>query len=306
MRSFMREAIMSHLPFDTASEAVASAFFSEAPFARALVAMAHDGAARGWHEANGGNATYRLTREEAGEVEAICAREGCAAGAWEDLAAPVPDLAGEMFLVSAAGSFMGKLGEAPAQRLGIVELGEGGMRFRIVLGLCGGNRPTSEFTGHLLIHEALMQRDRAARVLYHAHPDPLIALSKLIEVSPRCVTRTLWKATTECILVVPEGVGAVPCLVPGSLELARASAEQMRRFRAVLWAQHGLLCSGSTCDDAFGRMDSLAKAARVHLMARSAGGDDSERNDVPDECLRAISEQLHLGADTAFLAAEGK
>lgn len=286
-------------------ETTAAAFLAEAPFARAFMDMAAEGAARGWHEANGGNATYRLTAEEADAVSAFCAEKGCRPGAWEELAEGVPKIGGALFLVSAAGSFMGKLAAAPAARLGIVELDGEGARSRTVLGLLGG-RPTSELLGHLLIHEALQERDPEARVLYHAHPDELIALSKLVDIAPRSVTRTLWKAATECILVVPEGVGAVGCLVPGSPELARASAEQMRRFRAVLWAHHGLLCSGRSFDDAFGRMDALAKAARVELLTRAANGGAPSKNGASDEELRAISERLGLHADASFLTAEGE
>lgn len=281
--------------------------FESMPCVRGFLRMCADGAAFGWHEANGGNASYRLMGSEAEEVRSQCAERRLEASVWEPSAVSVPALGGEMFLVSAAGSFMGRLAEAPAERLGIVEIDREGRSFRTLAGFCAGARPTSEFAGHLLIHEARFKADDASRVLYHAHPDAIIALSKLTEPSPRAFTRTLWKAMTECILAVPEGVGAVPCLVPGSLELARASAEQMGSFRAVVWAQHGLLCSGSGFDDAFGRMQSLVKAAQVHLAACAAsGGADRFPNDIADEDLRAIDAALGLGVNEAFLTAESE
>ena len=282
-------------------------FFAGTPCVQGLIRMCAEGAALGWHEANGGNASYRLTEEEAASVEEHLMKADASAGAWEPLTVQVPRLANAAFLVSAAGSFMGRLAEASSERLGIVQLDDEGTAFRTLLGFCGDERPTSEFAGHLLIHEARCAADDASRVLYHAHPDAIIALSKLVDLSPRVISRTLWKAMTECILVVPEGVGVVPCLVPGSLELARTSAEQMQRFRAVVWVQHGLLCSGGDFADAFGRMQSLAKAANVHLLARAAaGGSDRFRNAVTDDDLRAISEALGLNANEAFLDAEGE
>ena len=288
-------------------ESTAAEFFGRASYVQGFLRMCADGAALGWHEANGGNASYRLTEAEAAAAEAYVAEAGSAPSAWESLPVQVPALASAVFLVSAAGSFMGKLAEAPTQRLGIVQLDSEGAAFRTLLGFCGGARPTSEFAGHLLIHETRSMADPHARVLYHAHPDAVIALSKLVDLVPRAVTRTLWKATTECILVVPEGVGVVPCLVPGSLELARASAEQMRTFRAVVWASHGLLCSGSGFDDAFGRMHSLAKAANVHLLACSAaGGAHGFRTTITDDDLRAINAALGLNANEAFLGTEGE
>lgn len=289
-----------------AAEQRIATFLAEAPYGRGLMDMAAEGARRGWHEANGGNVSYRLRAAERSEVEAVRAELDLACGLWEDLAVAVPELGSEAFLVSAAGSFMGRLDQAPARRLGIVELDESGVRFRISIGFSDGGRPTSELAGHLLIHSAQKARDREGRVLYHAHPNELIVLSKMVELTPRAVTRALWKATTECILAVPEGVGVVPCLVPGSLELARASAEQMERFRAVLWAQHGLLCAGSTWEDAFGRMDSLVKAAAVHLATRALMGEAEAPNVITDRFLHAMNEQLHLGADDALLRSEDK
>ena len=289
------------------SRMLATAFFDEQPSVRAFIRMCADGAALGWHEANGGNASYRLMEAESKAVEAYVAEASIASSEWVQLPVEVSGLAGAMFLVSAAGSFMGRLAEVPAMRLGIVELDTDGTAFRTLLGFCAGARPTSEFAGHLLIHEARSDANDASRVLYHAHPDAVIALSKLIESTPRVVTRTLWKATTECILAVPEGVGAVPCLVPGSLDLARASADQMRSFRAVVWANHGLLCSGSSFDDAFGRMQSLAKAANVYLLARAAaGGESGLLNSITDDDLCAISRALGLDANEAFLNTEGE
>lgn len=282
-------------------------YFDTTGFAQDFARMCAEGAELGWHEANGGNASYRLADEEAAVACSFCANAEIAACPWQPLATPVPGLGGELFLVSAAGSFMGKLMEAPAERLGIVQIDSEGERFRTLLGFCANARPTSEFAGHLLIHEVRSAQDESSRVLYHAHPDAIIVLSKLVELVPRVISRTLWKATTECILMVPEGVGVVDCLVPGSPELARASAEQMRTYRAVVWAQHGLLCSGTDFGDAFARMQSLAKAAQVHVMACAAtGGQESFRNEIADEDLRSINDALGLNANEAFLRAEGE
>lgn len=280
---------------------------AQLPCAQGLIAMAAEGARLGWHEANGGNATYRLAPDEAEAVRALCARNDLEPGTWQPLAEAVPGLAGRCFLVTAAGSFMGKLGQSSEERLGVVELDEAGSRFRVMAGLRNGARPTSEFLGHLLIHQTLEAVRANDRVLYHAHPDALIALSMLLPLEPRAITRALWKADTECILAVPEGVGVVPCLVPGSLELARASAVQMQDFRAVLWASHGLLCSATDFDDALGRMHSLAKAANIHLLARAASGDAADiPQQVPDQVLAAISDALSLSANPAFLRSQGE
>lgn len=264
-----------------------------------LAALGEAGFAQGWHERNGGNASYRLRADEAQAVEAACPADA----PWQPLGVQAPGLGGQLFLVTAAGCYFQDLAAAPERSLGIVELDAAGAAYRQRWGFAGGGRPTSEFAGHMLIHEArVAATGGAARAIYHGHPASVVALSKLVPLEPRAVTRVLWQAMTESIMVVPEGVGAVGCLVPGSLDLARASAEQMRAFAAVLWASHGLLVSGDGLLDAFGRMHALVKAADIYMRARAAnGGSDSFPNAVPDEALRAIADSLGLAPNEAFL-----
>lgn len=33
---------------------------------------------------------------------------------------------------------------------------------------------------------------------------------------------------TECLVVFPEGIGVIPWIVPGTIEIGQASAEKMR------------------------------------------------------------------------------
>ncbi|WP_165173418.1 rhamnulose-1-phosphate aldolase [Adlercreutzia sp. ZJ242] len=257
------------------------AAFEALPFVRGMARMCADGWERGWHERNGGNASYRLTEGEAEHVRALHAGEP---GAWAPLGVEAPEVAGALFLVTATGSFMRNVADDPSRALGIVEVDGAGGAWRTLCGFSGGGRPTSEFAGHLLIHAARLQAHDAGecgapaaradepRVLYHAHPVPVIALTKVLPPDARILTRALWRAMTECVMVFPEGVGCVGLEVPGSLELARASAEQARRHAAVIWAHHGLLSTGATFDDAFGRMHAIVKAAEIHNAALMMAG----------------------------------
>ena len=273
-------------------------------FVRGFAAMGAAGFRQGWHERNGGNASYRLTDAEAGLVRAAPLPAGAG---WAPLGVEVAALGGSMFLVTAAGSYFQALEQAPERLLGIVELDGAGSAYRVRWGFAEGGRPTSEFAGHMLIHQARFQATGgAARAVYHAHPASVVALSKLIPLEPRAFSRVVWKAMTEGIMVCPEGIGVVGCLVPGSLELARASAEQMRRFPAVVWASHGLLVSGDGLADAFGRMHAIVKSADIYMCARMAnGGRDGFPNEVPDATLRAIADSLGLQPNEEFLEGAG-
>lgn len=261
-------------------------------FVRALVELGAAGFDQGWHERNGGNASYRLTDEEAAQARRICPSQG----EWCPLGVTVPGAAGELFLVTAAGSYMQELTDDPARGLGLVEISPEGDDYRVLWGFAGNGRPTSELAGHMLIHQArFAATEGASRAIYHAHPTSVIALSKLLPLEPQAFTRTLWQAMTESVMVFPEGLGVVGCLVPGSLELARASAAQMERYPAVVWASHGLLCSGTDPRDAFGRMHAIVKAADIYMYARMAnGGDDRFPNPVTDDVLQGIADSLGL------------
>lgn len=277
------------------------AAYASLDFVEGFVHMCDDGWHQGWHERNGGNASVRLLPEE---VEAARVAFADKPGAWTHLGIGQPCLAGSFFLVTAAGSFMRNVAGDPARTTGIVEIDGCGERYRVVCGM-GGGRPTSEFAGHALMHASRMQVQADGgdtRVLYHAHPAPVIALSKVLPPDAAAYSRVLWRAMTECVMVFPEGVGVVGCEVPGSLALARASATALSCKRAVVWAHHGLLCAGSTFDDAFGRMHAIVKAAEIYNMARMAnGGSDAFASSISDDELRAIAQALNLDFQDEYL-----
>ncbi len=127
--------------------------------------------------------------------------------------------------MTATGSYMRNVACDVEAAVGIVEIDAFRWRLPRALGHARGGRPTSEFAGHVLIHAARARAtDGAARVLYHAHPTPIVALTKILPLDARTVTRTLWRAMTECVMVFPEGVGVVGFEVPGRSICARVGA----------------------------------------------------------------------------------
>ena len=154
-----------------------------------------------------------------------------------------------------------------------------------------------------MIHSVRMEATSgASRVLYHAHPINVIALTKILPLDSRVFTRTLWKAMTECIMVFPMGVGVVPVMVPGSIEIAQASGELMKTFDAVIWAQHGLFASGPDFDLTFGLMHTIEKAAKIHTQSLAINnGSDKFLNAISDDMLREIARSLNLTVCEEFL-----
>ena len=116
-----------------------------AEFTQGFIRMANDGWEQGWHERNGGNLSYRMKPEEVDMV-----KEEFSAGEWKEIGTTVPDLAGEFFMVTGSGKFFRNVIIKPTESFGIIEIDDKGENYRIMWGLEGGARPTSELPSHLM------------------------------------------------------------------------------------------------------------------------------------------------------------
>ena len=262
---------------------------------RGFIRMCGDGWRQGWHERNGGNLTYRMTKEEA---------DACRPGfdysrPFVPMGVQAESLAGECFLTTGSGKFLRNVEEAPAENIGIVEISEKGDAWRIVWGLSSGARPTSEFPSHFLNHSVKAAVDPSYRVIYHAHTPSLIALTYVLPLTARDFSRVLWQSATECPVVFPDGVGVVEWMVPGGAEIAWATSEQMRSFDAVVWAHHGLFCAGPDFDTTFGLMHTIEKAADIYVRACATGL--PIRQTITDDNLRAIARDFGVTLREEFL-----
>lgn len=246
--------------------------------------MADDGWRQGWHERNGGNLSYRLKE---GEVRDIS--DDLYAGEWVGIPGgiTVPELKGSFFMITAAGSFFRNIADFPECCLGIIEIDDGGSAYRMRWGfardICGqgvpiqsSGRPTSELPSHLLIHQAKLSEGSNARVIYHCHPANVAAMTFVLPLDGDAMTQVLWSMISECAMVFPEGVGVLGWMVPGSVDLGRASAELMRRRNVVIWPHHGLVCTGEGFDLAFGLAHTVEKASEIFIKARAANAGNAD------------------------------
>ena len=222
---------------------------------------------------------------------------------WVPMGVQAADLGGAFFLTTGSGRYMRNVAADPAHNIGIVEINPEGDAWRIVWGLTDGGRPTSEFPSHFMCHAVRMRATGGtSRVLYHAHPNNVIAMTFVLPLESRAFTRALWKAMTECVVVFPGGVGVVPWMVPGGADIARETAAMMETFDAVIWAQHGLFASGPDFDTTFGLMHTVEKAADIYVRARSMnGGSDDFMNTITDDGLRAIAREFGIKINDAML-----
>ena len=250
----------------------------------------------GWHECHAGNISYRLTARERAEVLAGAA----APGEWQHLPEALPDLAGECFLVTAAGSGFRTLDRSPERGLGILELNDRGDAWRKLWGLEGGG-PTSELPAHLMNH-AVKRRwgGEDYRVIYHAHPTNLIALSFVLPLTDAAFTRELWEMEPECAMIFPKGIGVLPWVLPGSAQSAVETGEKMKRFDVVLWAYHGAFCAGKSFEGILGLMHTVEKAAEMLVKVLAMGG---KRQRPTARDLRELEKPFGLELPEEFLFA---
>ena len=269
------------------------------PFMKGFVRLCADGWDQGWHERNGGNLTYRMTDGEVADCRPFFYDNP---SDWVSLGLQADNLRGAFFAVTGAGCYLRNVPLDTARNVGIVEINASGDGCRVVWGLKDGGRPSSEFPSHFMIHSVRVDATGSlSRVLYHAHPTNVVALTSVMPLDARTITRALWKAMTECIIAFPKGVGVLPWMVPGGAEIAVATSELMKTYDAVIWAQHGLFCSGADFDSAFGLMHAIEKAADIYARARLLNGGGEFENAISDEGLRAIGRNLGLGINEDFL-----
>ncbi len=268
----------------------------QARFLSGFLWLAEEGASRNWHEANGGNLSYRLHDSEVESLETsrVNARR-------VPLGIHVPALAGAHIALSASGARMGDLSLAVDEHLGVIEIDGAGSSYVIVAGF-DGTRPTSETEAHLAVHDARLRAGaRNERVVYHAHCPSVIALSAVLEADVRTWSSTLWRSLSECVYAVPRGIACLPYTAPGSTGLAVETGKAMASHSVCVWANHGALAAATEFDEALDKMESIEKAAQIYLAARSACGGREPSHLIPIEALRTYCTQAGIDANLELL-----
>lgn len=263
---------------------------------RSFIRMCNDGWQQGWHERNGGNLTYRLRDSEIAQFEPFFRRDR----GWVPMGVTAENLSGAYFIATGSGKFLRNADIAPEDNLCIVEINKAADAWRILWGLEQGGRPTSELPTHFLNHSVRTAATKGqSRVIYHAHTPAVIALTYILPLSARDFTRALWQSATECPVVFPQGVGVVDWMVPGGTEIAKASAELMKLYDAVIWAHHGIFCAGPDFDLSFGLMHTIEKAADIYL--RILGSGQRIRQTISDNNLRDLAAAFGITLNEEFL-----
>lgn len=256
-------------------------------FVNDMIRVVSDMWTKGWDERNGGNISLRL-----GEDDVAPFRSGWTATPSQPLAEALPEIAGQYFLVTGSGKYFRNIQIDPEANLGVIRIAGDGRGVDLLWGYRDGGVPTSELPAHLKSHRARQRNPgNRSRVVMHCHATNLVALSYVLEPNSANVTRALWEGSTECLVVFPEGVGALGWMVPGTDAIGDATADLMQRHSVVLWPFHGVFAAGETLGEAFGLVETVEKSAEMLVKIVSMGG---ARQTISTQNLVALARRFDV------------
>lgn len=260
-----------------------------------FIKLCNDGWLQGWHERNGGNLSCRLTEAEVEEARPYFNETA----EWREIGAEVPGLANEYFMVTGSGRYMRNVILNFEENVCIIHLDETGTKYKIVYGLVSGGKPTSELPSHLMNLEVLKKRDTGLRIVYHAHPANIVALTFVLPLDDEVFTREIWEMETECPVVFPQGIGVVKWMVPGGREIGEKTSEIMKEKNVAVWAHHGMFVTGHDFDETFGLMHTVEKSAEILVKVMSMS--NTKRNTITPQNFRDLQKPFNITLDEKYL-----
>ncbi len=234
---------------------------------------------QGWDERNGGNISCLLEKTEVAEYLDLTHVIRTIPTGFDAIA-----LAGRLFLVTGTGKYFKNIEKDPETNLSIARISEDGKNAELLWGYKDGGKFTSEFPAHMMSHIARLEQDPQHRVVVHSHPTYTIAMNAVCPVDEKDFTHRLWQSNTECVIVFPDGVGVLPCMVCGTEEIGLATAEKMKHHRLVVWTNHGIYGTGRNLDEAFGLIETVEKTAEIYMLSLG-----NVVNVIPDEIIRGLA-----------------
>ena len=78
-------------------------------------------------------------------------------------------------------------------------------------------------------------------------------------------------------------------MVCGTNEIGEATAEKMKKFRLVVWTNHGIYGTGRDMDEAFGLIETVEKTAQIYMLTLGRAV-----NIIPDETLKGLAARFDV------------
>lgn len=251
-----------------------------APFIKEMCSATANMYRMGWDERNGGNISYMLCEKEVGEYLDLNKVIRTIPTGFDASA-----LIGKIFVVTGTGKYFKNVEHDPETNLGIVRIAKDGTTAELLWGYKDGGKFTSEFPAHMMSHISRLAVDKEHRVVMHSHPTYTIAMNAVCPLDEKDFTHKLWQSNTEAVVVFPDGVGVLPCMVCGTNAIGEATAEKMKKFRLVVWTNHGIYGTGKNMDEAFGLIETVEKTAQIYMLTLG-----HVVNVIPDEIIKGLAD----------------
>ena len=240
---------------------------------------------QGWDERNGGNISYLIDEEF---VREYFPKDSFIRSIELGFVAD-EILRNKYFLVTGTGKYFKNVCKDPESNLGLVKIDSDGHTAHLLWGYKDGGRMTSEFPAHLMSHAERLKVNPKNRIIMHTHPTYTICMGACLPADDVIFTRKLWKSNTEAVVVFPEGIGVLPCMICGTNEIGEATANKMKEYRLVSWTNHGIYGAGNDIDEAFGLIETVEKTAQIYMITL-----DHVVNEIPDEVILGLAKLWNL------------
>ena len=259
--------------------------FLESRFVKEVSEITDNMYHQGWDERNGGNISYMIDEEYVREYfpKDVFVRDIPLGFTADEV------LRGKYFLVTGTGKYFKNIIKNPEANLGLVKISDNGQVAHLLWGYNDGGKFTSEFPAHLMSHAVRFKANPNNRIIMHTHPTYTICMGACLPADEVIFTRKLWKSNTEAVVVFPEGVGVLPCMVCGTTEIGEATANKMKDHRLVTWTNHGIYGAGNDIDEAFGLIETVEKTAQIYMLTLG-----HVVNEIPDEVIIGLAKLWNL------------
>lgn len=189
---------------------------------------------------------------------------------------PAPALAGKTLLVTGSGRRLRDIQRDPEANMGAVLVHADGLTAtlhtsprRLFKHL------TSEFNSHLAVHQdQVASRGLDFHAVVHAQPPHLTMLSHIPSYrSDGVFNAKIMRWEPESIVALPQGIGVLDFMVPGSEELMSNNVASLRKHMIVLWSKHGVMArSDVSVTNAVDKIEYAETGAKYEFMNLSIGG----------------------------------
>jgi rhamnulose-1-phosphate aldolase len=236
---------------------------------------------KGWAEGNAGNISVNISDQIEKPGRSFKIKDP------RHLGQTYPELADQTFIITGTGKRMRDIPRNPMESLCLIHIPEQTDRFYFLDDTMFCTNPSSELRAHLLIHNTIARHHPGQKVIFHTHPNDLIALTHKKDLATQQdFDKILRSMHPETAIFLPEGVGYVPYFATGTEELAKASAEAFEKHRVVIWDKHGCLSTGRDVFEAFDLIDLVNKSAQIYFLCINGGYDPEGLSEAQIEDLK--------------------